>query len=382
MQQIYLDHAASTPIDADVLEAMVLASKSYYANASALYITGSQSRAAIELARTNVASALQVKPTEIVFTAGGTEANNLALFGVVCTASHIVTSAIEHDSILRPIRELSKKGATCTKVLPDKMGLLSASNVLSAIKDTTVLVTIIYASNELGTVQPLRDISTGLQAIRATRLAAGNKTPLYFHTDACQAANFLPLQPHRLGVDMMTLNAGKMYGPKQCGVLYVAKGVALQPLIYGGGQEMGLRAGTESISNAIAFSTALVNASSIKAEQTKRMKNIKKVFVANLLMQIPGARVNGHSSLCLPNIVHITIPGIDNERVVYQLDAQGIMVATGSACSTSSGNLNHVLEAIGFDKAAMQSSLRISMGKSTSLEQMDKVLLALKTLVH
>lgn len=381
MNKIYLDYAAATPLDEDVRAIMRAADDSFY-NPSALYGAAVKTNGVLETARRHIAKMLGVKSTEVIFTAGGTEANNLALLGVANTQSegHIVVSALEHESVLGPAEYLQSQGYGVSKVQPAPDGLIDPAQIVQAITDNTVLVSVMYANNEIGTVQPIREIAKGLQAIRDTRRKTGNKRPLYFHTDACQASNYLDLQVSRLGVDMMTLNASKIYGPKQVAVLVAGSHVDLVPLIYGGGQERGLRSGTENITNPLGFAAALTKTIDYRKEEAGRLSKIQQETMKKL-EQLPGVTINGHQKRRLPNNIHITIAGADNERLLYLLDEKGFMIATGSACSASSETSSHVLLAIGLDDAAARSSLRITMGRQTTQANMDSFVLALKTLV-
>lgn len=271
--KIYLDHAAATPVDKKVAAAMRPYFTEEFYNPSAIYLPAQKVKKAIETARAQVAGWLGSKPSEIIFTAGGSEANNLALFGVAKKhpKAEIITTAIEHDSVLEPLNQLKRWGFKVIKVNPDKNGMLSPESIASKITPNTLLVSVMYANNELGTIQPLWQIATKLQVARKKRLESGNKLPLYFHSDACQAGNYLPLKVHSLGVDLMTLNGGKIYGPKQSGVLYISANVQIEPLIFGGGQERGLRSGTENVAAIIGFAKALDMAQTQRVEETRRL---------------------------------------------------------------------------------------------------------------
>ncbi len=360
---IYLDHAAATPVDDRVLAAMQPYFAEQFYNPSANYLAAQNVRKALEAARGTVAHWLGAKSSEIIFTAGGTEANNLAIHGVMrrFSKASVVVAAIEHESVLAPARRYERREAA---VQPD--GRLDLDDLKAKAGDNTVLVSVGYANNEIGAVQPLREISRLVAEIRRQRQAAGNDLPLYFHADACQAANYLDLHVARLGVDLMTLNGGKIYGPKQSGCLYVKAGIELEPLINGGGQERGLRSGTENVAAAIGFAEALKIAQTMRREETERLRKLQKQFIDELTEVIPDITVNGSLKYRLPNNIHFTIPGQDNERLLIQLDEAGIVAAAGSACSASNEEFSHVLHAIGLDEAAARASLRFTMGRETN----------------
>jgi cysteine desulfurase len=247
-----------------------------------------------------------------------------------------------------------------------EQGIVDLAALETAIDDHTVLASVMYANNEVGTIQPIRQIAQLVARLRAARRAAGNTLPLYLHTDACQAANYLDLHVSRLGVDMMTLNGGKIYGPKQSGVLYVGSHVQLQPVIRGGGQERGLRSGTENVAATVGFARALQLAQSKRHDEAARLGELQKLAFDLIEAQLPGAVINGSRKHRLPNNVHLTLPGRDNERLLVELDERGIMAAAGSACSASSEDPSHVLRAMGISDADAQASLRITLGLSTS----------------
>jgi cysteine desulfurase len=276
------------------------------------------------------------------------------------TGGNMVTTSIEHESVLETAKIYNAKLAP---VQPN--GIVDVTRLRALIDDQTVLVSVMYANNEVGSVQPIREISQKLGEIREARRAAGNKLPLYFHTDAAQAANYLDLHVARLGVDLMTLNGGKIYGPKQSGALYIRSGVALRPLVRGGGQEWGLRSGTENVAAAIGFAAALEETCQLKKAETKRLRDLQRKFFGELKKQLPDAIVNGSVSKRLPNNLHITLPGTDNERVLLQLEEAGILAAAGSACSASDEETSHVLLAMGLTEADARSSLRFTMGRGT-----------------
>ena len=360
---IYLDYAATTPMDPQVAAVQQPYFSDKFYNPSATYLPALAVRKDVDSARSGLAHWLGARSSEIVFTAGGTEANNLAIRGVMeqFPGCNMVTSAIEHESVLQTAE------AYAHKILPvTSDGMIDVRSLASLIDDKTVLVSIMYANNEVGSIQPLRQVAAVLDTIRRARREAGNDHPLYFHTDAAQAANYLDLHVARLGIDLMTLNAGKVYGPKQCGLLFVASHVRLQPQVRGGGQERGLRSGTENVAGVIGFAKALSLAQERRADESRRLAELQSLFFALLEAQIPGVVINGSRKQRLVNNVHSTIPGQDNERLLIALDEAGILCAAGSACSASNEEPSHVLKAMGLSEADAQSSLRFSMGLHTT----------------
>lgn len=363
-QTIYLDHAAATPLDDDVLAAMRPYLTDQFYNPSALYLAAKRVAKDITAARERVAKQLGARPSEIVFTAGGTEANNLAIHGVMhqFPDGNVVATAIEHDSVLKPAAQYDYRIASVTE-----RGAVDVEHLERLIDDNTVLVSIMYANNETGAVQPISQIAQVIESMRKQRLATGNTKPLYLHTDACQAANYLPLNKSRLGIDLMTINGGKVYGPKQSGCLFVATGTQLSPQVLGGGQERGMRSGTESAAQIVGFAAALAKAQTMRESESKRMIELRATFCGLLNRHVSDAVLTlTPKTGVLPNFVHVLVPNSDNERLIMELDEQGIMAAAGSACSASNDEPSHVLMAMGLSWADAQSSLRFTMGRSTT----------------
>lgn len=359
---IYLDHAAATPLDGRVLAAMRPYFDELFHNPSASYGPARQVAADLLAARAAIAHWLGARPSEIVFTAGGTESDNLAIHGLMrrYPGSNLVVSAIEHDAVLRPAAQYD-----CRLAPVDAEGVVQVEALRDLIDDKTLLVSIMYANNEIGTIQPLRRVSAIIQEVRRQRQLAGNTTPLYLHTDACQAAAYLDLHVSRLGVDLLTLNGGKLYGPKQSGALFVRGGIGLEPLLSGGGQERGLRSGTENVPACIGLAAALDIAQRQRHEEVDRLLGLQRLFISTVTELLPEARINGSRKQRLPNNIHLTLPGHDNERVIIGLEVHGVLAAVGSACSASSGEPSHVLRAIGMPAAEAQASLRFTMGRTT-----------------
>lgn len=376
--KLYFDYAAATPLDDEVLAAMQPYFSTAFYNPSALYGPAKQAQVALETARARIAAVLGARASEIVFTAGGTESDNLAISGIMrhFPDSNVITSSIEHDAVLMPAGQYEHRQVA---VQPD--GLVAIDDLAKLIDDRTVLVSIMYANNEIGTVEPIRQIAAKLQAVRDERRRKGNKLPLYFHTDACQAAGYLDLHVARLGVDLLTINGGKIYGPKQSGALYVRGGLQLTPLILGGGQERGLRSGTENVAACVGLATALELAQAHRHTETKRLQQLQAKFMAAIESKLPAAIIQGSRKHRLPNNIHVTIPGTDNERLLIQLDEAGILAAAGSACSASNDTPSHVLRAIGLSDEEAQASLRFSLGRQTTAEQIDQAVDTLVKLV-
>jgi cysteine desulfurase len=375
---IYLDHAAATPLNTEVLAAMQPFFADQFFNPSANYMPAQKVRQALDKARADVAACLGARTSEVIFTAGGTESDNLAIAGVMreFPGAHLVVSAVEHDAVLEPARQFN-----CSVSLVDEQGVVDLADLEAQITDQTVLVSIMYANNEVGTIEPIRQVALLMEKIRAARRKTGNTLPLYLHTDACQAANYLDLHVSRLGVDMLTLNGGKIYGPKQSGVLYVSSKVQLQPLVRGGGQERNLRSGTENVAACIGFARALELAQAGRQEEGRRLGELQALAFRLVSEKLPGAVVNGSRKHRLPNNIHITLPGQDNERLLVELDERGIVAAAGSACSASDEEPSHVLRAMGLSGVEAQASLRITMGHSTTEADIHTLVDTLATLI-
>lgn len=366
---IYLDYAAATPCDPRVLLAMAPYMQEEFYNPSSPYMAARNVRRDLNDARLRVAYWMGARPTEVVFTAGATEATNIALHGVmsVFPGSNMVALATEHDSVLATAARYDHK------IAPVQLnGSLDTDELKSNIDDKTVLVSISYANNELGTIQPVGQISQLLQSIRAERQKAGNDLPIYFHTDASQAAGYLDLHASRLGVDLMTLNGGKIYGPKQTGLLYVKAGTRIASPISGGGQEGGLRSGTENVPGIVGFATALDLVQTGRKEAIAKYAALRNELQRRIVDALPETVVNGNLKKRLPNSLHLSWAGVDGERLVMLLDEQGVMAATGSACAANKQTASHVLVACGFENDLLQGSLRLTVGEPTTPEDVEK----------
>lgn len=370
MNRIYLDYAAATPVDARVLKAMTPYFSDVFYNPSALYKGALEAKSALDDARSKTAQLIGAKSSEIVFTAGGTESANLAVQGVMDSHSdsHLVISSIEHDAVLKPAQKYDMSVAEV-----DNKGRINPSNVIEKCRENTVLVSIILANNEIGTIQPIKEISDAIQKLRQSRKKNNNENPIYLHIDACQAPLYLDVNVARLGVDLMTLNGGKIYGPKQSGILYKKASVLMSAVNKGGGQEFGYRSGTENVAFAVGFAKALELTDSGKSKRAKDMANLRDYFMGELEDRY-GAEITGHRTHRLAQNVHAIFPGIDNERVLFALDDMGVDVAIGSACSASSEVASHVLLAIGKTEDEARRSLRFSFGKNTTEDELDRTL--------
>jgi cysteine desulfurase len=368
MKQIYLDYAAATPVDPKVLEAMKPYFTEKFYNPSAIYLSGRQAHRELDDIRAMVAKTLGARPAEIVFTAGATEANNLAIQGVMrqFPKANMLVSSIEHESVLEPARMFR-----CKEIPADNNGQILLNKLSNLINDQTVLVSVMLVNNELGTIQPLKEAAQILDGVRKKRHQSGNKLPLYLHTDAAQAGNYLDLHVSRLGVDLMSLNGGKIYGPKQSGALYIKAGSQLTPLILGGGQEYGLRSGTENLAADAGFATALQTAQEIRQTEARRIVELRQLFEKLIKKSIPEAIINGGQNRA-PHLVSVTFPGADNERLMMELDEAGIMCAVGSACSAARNEASHVLTGIGLSEAQARSTLRFSLGRHTTQSDIEK----------
>jgi cysteine desulfurase len=366
---IYLDYAAATPVDPQVLEVMTPYFTEQFANPSSLYASARVTREALNNARASVANTLGAKPTEITFTAGATESINLAIQGVLREhpGKRIVTTSIEHEAVLRTVQQYNH-----TLVAVSQSGVVRIEDILNAITDDTVLVSVMMANNEVGTIQPIKEIAAGITKIREDRNSNGNDLPLYLHSDAAQAATTLDLHVSRLGVDLLTLNGGKMYGPKQSGILYIRTGTKLQPLMHGGGQERGVRSGTENVAFAVGFSKALELAQLNRKDEAHRLEKLRDQLQRTIESELPDIIVNGDQKHRLPHNLNITLPGLDGEAAVLYLDNAGVQASTGSACSIGSDEPSHVLLAMGCNKEEASASLRFTLGKTTTAEDIQK----------
>ncbi len=364
MKTIYLDHAAATPLKNEVLEKMLPFLHDIYGNPSSLHHAGRHALDVLNTARARAATVLNVSTSEIIFTGSGTEANNLALIGAAhatrSCGTHILLSCIEHHSVLHAGNMLSEEGFEVEYLPVDAYGRVDPLYVLSRVRPDTILISIMYANNEIGTIQPIAHITRMLR-----EKFHGRNKPL-FHTDACQALGQLPTSPSLLGVDLMTINSSKIYGPKGVGLLYVRDTVQLTPCIVGGNQESGKRAGTENVAGIVGLSYALERAVSRVQQESARLQNLRETFVEMVLNILPTAILNGHPTERLPNNVHFSFPYIEGESLILMLDTYGICASTGSACSAHDLTPSHVLRAIGQSSECIHGSIRFTLGEDTT----------------
>lgn len=402
MRRIYLDYAAATPVNARVLKVVQDASQKFYGNPSSLHREGQEAKKALESVRGKIANTISAHPDEIVFTSGATEANNMAIKGVVYTARekgiknpHIIISAIEHLSVLEVAEVLKKEGVRVSYLSVDDRGFVAIKELRKIINGDTVLVSVMYANNEIGTVEPIREIA---KEIRHTRKMRGTTYP-YFHTDGAQATNYLDLNVLRLGVDLMTLSSGKTYGPRGIGALFVRRGIVLASFLQGGGHESGRRAGTEAVALALGFAEALTLAEKIKAKEYARVKRLRDSLAEKILKKIPDCVINGLPATAyrskravgrwqagdiedgLPNILNISIKGCDSEALVIYLDAAGIAVSGKSACKSVSGAESHVILAIRQGRDEDADTIRLSLGRDTKKEDIEYVIKKLPPII-
>lgn len=366
---IYLDYAAATPVDEQVLDAMLPYFSQDFANPSASYTPARQVHASVEDARARIAHLMGGKAANIVFTAGATEANNLALTAAA-PGAHVIASAIEHASMRSCV--LARENGSLVPV--DAQGFVSPDTLKATIRSDTELVSIALANGEIGTIQPLRELAQVVGDERTRRLAAGDMRPIYLHTDASQAAALKTLNVSSLGADLVTVSAAKMYGPKQMGLLWVRSGIELRPLVCGGGQEAGLRSGTENVPGIIGFARAFELARERREGEARRLRELRDWLQATLTAAFADAVVAGptHDAHRLDNLLHISFPGLLARRLVISLDQRGVYVGTGSACAASKMTVSPVLEAIGVSPEVAEGSVRITLGHDTTREQVER----------
>jgi len=367
VRRIYMDHAATTPIHPEVTEAMLPYLGERFGNPSSIYSEGREARKALEAARCEVAEALGAESAEICFTSGGTEADNLAVIGTARAnrerGDHIITNVIEHHAVLEPCHYLEKEGFRVTYLPVDGAGLVDPDEVRNAITSSTILVSIMHANNEIGTIQPIEEVS-----------AVCREAGVYLHTDAVQTAGALDADVNGLGVDMLSLSAHKLYGPKGTGCLYIRKGTELRSILLGGGQERGMRSGTENVAGIIGFSVAMRLAAREWRERSQRLLPLRDRLIDGILERIPHTRLNGHRERRLPNNVNILFAYIEGEAICLKLDFLGIDASTGSACSSESGEASHVLLALGIAQEEAHGSLRLTLGRDNTQDDVDYVL--------
>jgi len=383
MNRVYLDFNATTPVEPEVLDAMLPFFSTEFGNAASIHTFGQKSRAAVETAREKVAALIGARPQEIVFTSGGTESDNHAIFGVVLQpllparsegegsvadgavrsgeiGRHIITTAIEHEAVLNACQALEKEGVAVTYLPTDHEGQIDLEELRRAIRPETILITIMHANNELGTIQPLEEIG---------RLAA--ETDVYLHTDAVQSAGKIPIDVNALGVDLLSISGHKLYAPKGIGALYVRGGTRLRQLLYGGHHQRGFRPGTENVAGIVGFGKAAEIARKSLAETAQRVSTLRDKLEQGLLQRVPQSRVNGGAAPRTPNTANLVFPGVEGEALLIALDLRGLACSTGAACSSGAVEPSHVLTAIGLPPEEARASLRFSLGRHTTSADLD-----------
>ena len=378
-QTTYMDYAAATPVDERVVQMMNQYLSDNFYNPSSVYLASRAVKSDINDAKAEIAHWLGARPSEIIVTAGATEADNLAVRGVLDAFGQdgeVVYSSIEHDAIAEPANKYKSSAVSV-----DGCGMLNLDELRQAISPNTGLVSVIYANNEIGTVQHISDIANVIKLERERRLEAGEPRPIYLHTDASQASNYLDLHVDKLSVDLMTISGGKIYGPKQVGALYVRAGIVLTPLILGGGQERGLRSGTENVAGTVGLAKALTITQKKRKDEVYRLTNLTNHLKHELQNSIDNIEFLGHKKHRLPNIVSVLVHGVDGERVAMMLDEVGIQAATGSACSALQGESSHVVKALGRSDEEARSTLRFSLGRPTTDIDVEKLIKTLPNIV-
>jgi cysteine desulfurase len=400
----YFDYAATTPLDPRVLRAMKPYFSQKFGNPGSIHETGRKAKEAIEKAAAKIASILHCRPQEFIFTGSATEADNLAVLGIAkanairdfehssnnptsqavpneaikTLRNKIIISAVEHKAILASCQALAEEGFEIVKLKVDKNGLVDPNDVAKLLDSKTILVSIIYADNETGTIQPIKEIAKVIKKFRASH----NSSLPYFHTDASQAAQYLDINVERLGVDLMTVSSHKLYGPKGIGGLYIRKGVRIKPIIFGGGQQNNIRSGTENVPSIVGFAEALALAESNKQKEYKRLEKLRNELEQGIFKLIPKVVLNGHPQKRLPNFLNVSILDIEGEAALLYLDQKGICASTGSACDSQSLEPSHVILALGRPYEYAHGSLRFTLGKYTTRESIQYLLKHLPPIVE
>ena len=370
---IYLDNAASTQIHDDVLDSMLPYLKEQYGNPSSIHRYGRLTRKAIHKARKQIASLINADPAEILITSGGTESNNTALVGISSQFpdSQIITSSIEHDAILEPCKKLNSKGFQVDYLPVDKSGMINIEDLKNMISKKTSLVSVMFGNNEVGTIQPISEI---------TKICHENN--VFFHTDAVQAVGKLPVDVKKLDVDLLSISSHKLYGPKGVGALYIKDGVKIDPIILGGGQEFRLRSGTENVASIVGFGQACEIAQNHLIENISLVKKLQTILVKKVLDEIPEVTFNGHAESRLTNNAHFTFLGVNGEDLIIKLDEYGIAASTGSACSVNTQKASHVLESMGFSLEQITGSLRLTVGIFNTENEINETVDILKKVIE
>jgi cysteine desulfurase len=370
MDRIYLDHNATTPVDPAVLDAMLPYFSAEFGNASSIHTFGQRARAAVETAREQVAALLNARPQEIVFTSGGTESDNHAIFGIVSfpfasltfstSSLHIITSIIEHEAVLNACQALEQQGVAVTYLPVNRDGLIHLEDLRRALRPETALITIMHANNELGTIQPLQEIG---------RIA--KEADVYFHTDAVQSAGKIPIDVNPMQLDLLSISGHKLYAPKGIGAIYIRGGTRLRQLLYGGHHQRGMRPGTENVAGIVGLGKAAEIARQSLIEDAHRISALRDKLEQQLISRVPQSRVNAGAAPRTPNTTNILFPGVEGEALLIALDLKGLAVSTGAACSSGAVEPSHVLTAIGLPAEDARASLRFSLGRHTTDADID-----------
>jgi len=375
MNQIYLDHAATTKLRKEVLDTMLPFLTEQYGNPSTIYTVGREAKKAVDTAREQVAKAINSQTNEILFTGSGTEADNWAIKGIAYAnkqkGKHIITSSIEHHAVLHTCEFLQKEGFDITYIPVDSEGIIDLKELKKAIRPDTILISVMLANNEIGTIQPIKEISQ-----------IAKKHGIYLHTDAVQAVGSIPVDVADLGVDLLSLSGHKFYGPKGVGVLYIKNGTKISPLIHGGGQERGKRAGTENVANIVGIGKAIELATKDIPEYSAHLQQLRDMAIEGILKQIPHTRLNGHPKKRLPGNVNISFEYIEGESILLMLDSKGISASSGSACTSGSLDPSHVLLAIGLPHEIAHGSLRLTFGQENTKEDVKYLLEILPPIIE
>ncbi|UTB32690.1 MAG: cysteine desulfurase NifS [Methanobacterium sp. ERen5] len=372
---IYMDHSATSPVDPEVFEAMKPYFVDSFGNASTLYSLGREGKQAMEAARIEVASLINAEPKEIIFTSGGTESDNLAIKGTAYKlknkGNHIITTNIEHPAVDETCKYLEKNGFKVTYLPVGEDGIIKVDDLKAAITDETILITVMHANNEIGTIQPIEEIG---------KIASEKK--IYFHTDAVQTVGKIPVDVKKMNVDMLSLSSHKLYGPKGIGALYIKKGVRIEPLLHGGGHERGLRPGTENVAGIVGLGKACSIAKISQETDAQKLTNLRNKLVDGILNSIEDSYLNGDRTKRLPNNANFRFTGIEGESLILHLDTKGIAASTGSACSSTKLEASHVLTAIGLKEVEAHGSLRISLGHENTEEDIEYAIKAINEVVE
>jgi cysteine desulfurase len=359
MPRVYLDYNATTPVEPEVLDIMLPYFSGDFGNAASIHTPGQRARAAVETAREQVAALIGARPQEIVFTSGGTESDNHAIFGILRSTSnrtkHVITTQIEHEAVLNACQALEKEGAAVTYLAVNSNGLIDLEELRAAIRPETALITVMHANNELGTIQPLDEIG---------KIAAQND--IYVHTDGVQSAGKIPIDVNSLAVDLLSISGHKFYGPKGIGAIYIRGGTRLRQFLYGGHHQRGFRPGTENVPGIVGLGKASELARIALSEDASRMSTLRDDLERGLLSKIPHSRANAVGAPRTPNTTNITVPGIEGEALIIALDLKGLACSTGAACSSGAVEPSHVLTAIGLPAEEARASIRFSLGRHTT----------------